>query len=127
VELSLDSEEEYNVSDTEDKLEFIVKAPHRMKKKVKFDVKEVPGAPAVQPPTPTPIDTLMQQMEDLWPGQVTLLRKLSAVRSMNTGTNQGNGNFSMNNGGPMNSNQGNRNFNMGNNAPMNIADCKRFI
>jgi hypothetical protein len=110
VELSLDSEEDYDMSDTEDELELTVRAPRKSKKKVKFEVKEVPGAPPEMPPMPTPIDTLTRQMEDLRLSQVTLLRELSAVRTMNSGMNQGNGNM-----------------NMGNNGSANTVDRKCFI
>ena len=82
VELELDSDEDYELSDSEDE-EFIVKKTRRSKKKVKFDAKQVPGAMSVNPPEPTPIDTLTRQMEDLQIGQAMLLQELSAVKSVN--------------------------------------------
>ena len=105
VELSLDSDEEYESSDTEDEdLPTAVKTSKKQRKKVKFDVKEVPGASPIQPPKPTDIESLTRQMEDLrlgharqlediQRGQAMLLRELSAVRIGNNG-----GNF--NNAGP---------------------------
>jgi len=87
VELSLDSEEDYDATDTEDELEFTVKAPKKLKKKVKFDIKEVPGAPPIPPPIPTAIDTLSRQMEDLRISQAMVLRELSAVKTMGGNAN----------------------------------------
>jgi hypothetical protein len=93
VELSLESEEDDQTSDSDDE-DFSTRPPRKQqKKKTKFEVKEVPGAPPVQPPAPTDIETLTRQMEDLrlgharqlddiQRGQAMLLRELSAVRSM---------------------------------------------
>jgi hypothetical protein len=94
VELTLDSDKDYDASDTEEELEPPSRSQQKHKKKVKFDVKEVPGALPVQPPVPPAIDSLAKQMEDLQlnqarqmedlrHGQATLLRELSAVKSMN--------------------------------------------
>ena len=90
VELELDSDKDYELSDSEDE-EFVVKKTRRSKKKVKFDAKQVPGAMPVNPPEPTPIDTLTRQMEDLRIGQAMLLQELSAVKSVNNGGRYNNG------------------------------------
>ena len=108
VELSLDSDGDSDGSNSEDE-DFRAKAPRKRKKRVRLDTKEVPGAPPVQPPIPTDINTLTKQMEDLrlgharqlediQRGQAMLLRELSAVKVMNVHGRQHHGNY--NSGGP---------------------------
>jgi hypothetical protein len=72
VELSLDSDKDSEGLKSEDE-DFRAKAPWKRKKKVKFDTKEVPGAPPIQPPIPTDIETLTRQMEDLQLGHTCQL------------------------------------------------------
>jgi len=52
IELSLDSKDNLDVSDTDDDEDYTPRTPKKLKKKVKFDVKEVPGAAPVPPPSP---------------------------------------------------------------------------
>ena len=94
IKLSLNSDEdEYNSSDS-DSDDFSTRMSRKQKKKVKFEVKEVPGASPVQLLKPTDIEELTRQMEDLrvgharqlediQRGQAMLLREISASRTGN--------------------------------------------
>jgi hypothetical protein len=81
VELSLESEEDDESSDSDDE-DFNTRTPRKQKNKVKFDVKEVPGAPPVQPPAPTNIETLTRQMEDLRLGHTRQLDDIQRGQAM---------------------------------------------
>ena len=87
VELSLDSKDDLDVSDTDDDEDYTPRTPKKLKKKVKFDVKEVPGAAPVPPPVLTPMDALTRQMEEMRLAQATfqatMLCELSVVKAMN--------------------------------------------
>ena len=76
VELSLNSDEDdYNSSDSAGD-DFSARMSQKQKEKVKFEVKEVPGASPVQPLKPTDIEELTRQMEDLRVGHARQLEDI---------------------------------------------------